>query len=504
MADNIKPEKKENIVVWGFAVYYWLHLPFLKELKSRRNARIHFICSSPDSVNYWRALDQDGIIDSYATTGHLFDEYDKCDTPAEDIYKEARGFEEKYGIYAVDILQTDRHLGRGFSAAGTGHPRSRLSDKAEYVRSINILNRIFRFWEEYFDKINPELVIGLQANIIGKPFMAIARHRGVPVRVFKPAKYRSRHYWVVDEHYYSPDIEKNFTAISDVSDLIGEDDTEGQIREAHVTGVYAKFLKRSSKKALLKDITGQIKAHLYKKYKGITGMGGYRLSENIRYILRTHRYLRSMHSFKTVTLDELRGKRYILYPLHTEPEMALGTFSPEFNEQLAAIEFIAKNLPAGALLVVKEHLLAIGRRPKDFYSTILEIPNCVMVSPRLNALNVAEGSCGVAVITSTAGAEAAIKGIPVISFGAHNIINFLPHVHSVSSWMELRPLLHKLCGEEDPSEKSRRLEDGLRYLAAVKASSVEFDRKKLYSKEEEAKVLCSSLIESLDTQREAA
>ncbi|MBL7068250.1 MAG: hypothetical protein ISS34_00105 [Candidatus Omnitrophica bacterium] len=488
----------ENVVVWGFAVYYWLHIPFLKELKARENVKIHFICSSPQSVEYWRGLDREGVIDTYVTINHFFNEYDRCQEAAQDIYDKARYYEDRYNVYAVDALQTDRHLGRGFSAAGTGHPRSHLSDKASYIKSVNIFNKIFKFWEDYLDKTKPDLVIGLQVGIIGKIFMAVARHRSIPVRIFNGAKYRSRHYWVVDEYYSSPEVKKNFADIKNIDEFVDEEDLNGPIEESYIKGVYQRFLKKSSKVTLLKEIILQIRSYLYKRYKKVVSMGGYRLSENIKYLYRAHKGSKVMKNLKTASLDELSDKPYIFYPLHTEPEMAVGTFSPEFNEQLAAIEFMAKNLPAGALLAVKEHLLAIGRRPGDFYKTIQDIPNVVMVSPLENALRIAKSSRGVAVITSTLGVEAAISGIPVISFGAHNVFNFLPHVHVVSSWRELRPLLHRLCAGDGRAEaKNRRTQEGLRFLAAIKASSVDFDQKEIGSKEREADILYPSLIESL-------
>ena len=35
--------------------------------------------------------------------------------------------------------------------------------------------------------------------------------------------------------------------------------------------------------------------------------------------------------------------------------------------QLTAINVLARDLPADYIIVVKEHLSALGRRPKDFY-----------------------------------------------------------------------------------------------------------------------------------------
>jgi hypothetical protein len=236
-------------------------------------------------------------------------------------------------------------------------------------------------------------------------------------------------------------------------------------------------------------------------------MGNSKLFEDIRYLWRMHKAMRYLDALQTVSVDKLDALSFIFYPLHAEPEISLGTLSPEFNEQLALIELIAKNLPAGTFLVVKEHLGALGRRPTEFYSTLKDIPNVLLLHPYEYAIKVAKKARAVAVITSTLGTEAAILGVQVISFGIHNEFNFLPHVHVVESWKELRPLLHKLCAEDSEEAKKRRREDGIRYLAALKASSVDLNwsdytsQKREPATEKEVDVLYPSLMQGLGVNK---
>lgn len=93
------------------------------------------------------------------------------------------------------------------------------------------------------------------------------------------------------------------------------------------------------------------------------------------------------------------------------------------------------------------------------------------MDPGAYAVDAIRGARAVAVITSTVGFEAAMLGVPVISFGLHNAYNFLPHVHVVESWMALRPLLQRLCAEPTPEERAQWCADGFRFLAAVQQSS---------------------------------
>jgi hypothetical protein len=233
-------------------------------------------------------------------------------------------------------------------------------------------------------------------------------------------------------------------------------------------------------------------------------MGNYKLSENIKFLFKWNKKIRDSYKLKTTDTKELPKIDYVFYPLHTEPETAMGLLSPEFNEQMAVVELVAKNLPAGIWLVVKEHLGAVSRRPSDFHTTLLEIPNLKMVAPYEYAVTVAKDARCVLTISSTVGVEAAILGIPVIAFGIHNNFNFLPHVYLIESWKQLRPLLNKICSEDTQEAKDRRKADGLKYLAALKISSIDLSFSNYGSlnrapaTEKELEVLYTSLIKSLD------
>jgi len=467
----------KNIVIWGIANFNWLWMPLAKELKRRNNAKIYFICSGQQSVENWKKLDKEGIVDSYVTTNYFFFEYDNCTDLPDEVYARARHYEEKYNTLVVDVLQTDKHLGLGFSAGGPNHPKSELGAKSDYLKSVNLFNKVFKFWEDYLDKVKPELVICASSGIVGKSFSVIARYRGIPIRYPALARYQSYFYWVTDEYFTFSAIEEKFNAISEkkVNELVTEEEPNNSKRLPWAQKYYKIWTKDRPFITLIKWIIGQIKIYSYRRYHRIVNMGNYKFLENIKYLIRKSIGLKNAKHLKTIELKDLDNKSLVFFPLHAEPETSLGMLSPEFNEQLAAIELLAKNLPSGTLLVVKEHLGYSPSRPRDFYSTILSIPNVVMVSPHEYATDVIKMARCVIVITSTVGQEAAVLGVPVISFGIHNNYNFLPHVHVVQSWKELRPLLSKLLKEETQEGQRKRKADGRKFLAALKASSINLE-----------------------------
>jgi predicted glycosyltransferase len=130
--------------------------------------------------------------------------------------------------------------------------------------------------------------------------------------------------------------------------------------------------------------------------------------------------------------------------------------------------------------VVKEHLTAVGPRPDDFYKSLAMMTNLILLDPLEPSLDLIRLSKGVATVTGTAGLEAAFLGIPVISFGKHNIYNVVPHVHYMSSWLQIPEAVRSII-ENFTSEKETRERDGARFLQAminisIDCKDVDFNR----------------------------
>ena len=163
-------------------------------------------------------------------------------------------------------------------------------------------------------------------------------------------------------------------------------------------------------------------------------------------------------------LESLKGKKFIFFPLLTEPEIAIHGVADDFFFQLSAINIICRDLPADYILVVKEHLLSLGRRPKDFYAQINDLKNVVLVDPTDIGLEYVKKCNALACITGTAAWEAAVIGKPVISFSKNNSINILDHVFYVHDKGNLRPIFKKLENNIFPSESS--VIDGAKFYKA--------------------------------------
>ena len=190
-------------------------------------------------------------------------------------------------------------------------------------------------------------------------------------------------------------------------------------------------------------------------------------------------------------------------PLATEPETTLSVLSPEYFFQHEAIVAIARDLPAGVLLVVKEAVYALGRRQPEFYKQVKDLKNVVLLHPEERALDVMKRSLAVACIAGTAGYEAAAMGIPVVSFGRHNLFGFMDHVFVIRDNTELKDALAVICNGDINLEQAWR--DGARFFATIMKISFEMPNFNILDRasynDEGLENAYNSLIESMPKSR---
>jgi len=108
---------------------------------------------------------------------------------------------------------------------------------------------------------------------------------------------------------------------------------------------------------------------------------------------------------------------YVLFPLHTEPEVTLLVYSKSYLNQIEVARNVASNLPAGMNLVVKEHPRSVGKRPMGYYRKLLEIPNARLADPAMTSRKAILNSKLVSTIAGSIGLEAVFLRKPVMTFG---------------------------------------------------------------------------------------
>jgi capsule polysaccharide export protein KpsC/LpsZ len=125
------------------------------------------------------------------------------------------------------------------------------------------------------------------------------------------------------------------------------------------------------------------------------------------------------------------GEKYVLYPIHFQPEASTLVQAPMYLDQIALLQDIARSLPIGYRLYVKEHVSNRGRRPLEFYQAIRAIHGTRLLGPDEDTWSLIRNASAIAVITGTMGWEGLFFDKPVVTFG-DVFYNILPGVTKAS------------------------------------------------------------------------
>ena len=440
-----------------------LYSELVRLLKERLGTSVHVFCAIPEDVRAFENLGRDGQFESIAgeaVMDRLARDADSSLTE-EDVLPRAQRWEKRLGHSLNRLVMTNRHLGRGFSLGAFHHPRSSYSEESTYPQVLKAVCDCLDFWEgELLDK-----GIGLVLNP-SKELAAVADLLGIPHRTLDSSRIGDHHHWAVNEYWENPAFADAFETARATS---GDGALEEPYRQAGIER--QNILDRFGYRALTRDLSHLLAKWTYGRLRDYTTARGYYLSENMKYYIRMAFADRELARLPTKRLSDLKGKPFVFYPLHEEPEAVLSVGSPEFMNQLGAISSLARDMPAGATLAVKETVYGIGRRPDNFYRQICEFKNVSWLDFRELGINVVREATAVATIAGTAGFDAAVMGKPVIAFGRRNFYNFIPHVHVVRREEDIAPLLRDIVEGNYDAAKLRA--DGARAKAAVLAASFE-------------------------------
>jgi hypothetical protein len=145
----------------------------------------------------------------------------------------------------------------------------------------------------------------------------------------------------------------------------------------------------------------------YRSDPNLPGIWG-RISEVI--LVRWNRF-RSRRFF--VPYQNVLKSDFLFFPLHYEPEIATLVISQ--YDQLSVIDIVARQLPIGWKMVIKDHPVMIGQRSADFFRQILKrYPNVVVVDPSVNAQRLIQASRAVLTLNGTVALEALVLAKPII------------------------------------------------------------------------------------------
>ena len=378
------------------------------------------------------------------------------DIDGKNIVQECLRRELRYGETFAMISSYDRALGKGYLFNADRHP-DMIRSWWPHERKLRDMLEDFLYYEHLMSRHAPDLVI---SHFPVKIPTVVARGQGAKTLSVTSARFGEKFMWVENEHlensHMTLSLKESLAAVAktgDYSDVDYVQLTESVVRHSRIDYSYRHALKYAVSRTL-KESRARIRtaaSHVLRRKK-LDARVGYRFLGWVPSGLRRpyiYRYI-GKHG---VTPDELGGRRIVYLPLHLEPEGALLSVSPEFNNSMELIAWVSKSMPADAVVVVKEQPFSYGIRSKHYYENLRRIGNVLLARPSTHPWEWIRASALVATITGTTGIESVYFEKPVLSFGRHQAVNHLPTVRFADSYESTKAGVEELLRIGGPGDE---------------------------------------------------
>ena len=377
------------------------------------------------------------------------------------VMEEALKIEENYNVRLNILMSEDRALGQGYLTNVSRIPDI-IRASFDYKTKLMAVVKEFKAIENILT--SSKFVIKIWPN---KIVSSVCKARGIKSFSFVPIKFGLRMFWSDDDYITSSKyikrlnilVNENHTTNPEV--IKYEIDIDADTFNKSISFSYFNAIKESLK-VIFSDTQSRIrnknKCNSYHYLGWIPSI--FRSVSNWNFIIKNSK-----------TIDDVKDFKLVFFTLHLEPEVALQSFSPEFNNSMEAITWISKSLPANYALVIKEQVLSYGVRSRWFYKQLIKIPNVVIAHPDIHSWEWINKSSIVATITGTVGQEAVHFKKPVISFGKHQIINSLSTVFYVTNYFEVKSAVDNLIA--NPLNKKEMLNNSIAFKKAQIKTSID-------------------------------
>jgi hypothetical protein len=305
--------------------------------------------------------------------------------------------------------------------------------------------------------------------------------------------------WFIEPSFFKGHllfIKNSFSALSfsegvhdspshDLKDYLDKAKKNGTIvipkKDAHqYSKAWKKIVNAKNAKRLYKKL---IDKYYYKKYQEFGHVERY-VSLHLNMLLNSIK-------LKAYYQDLSAIGSFVYYPLHVPGDMALTLRSPQYLDQLALIDFIARSIPHSYQLVIKEHPAMIGAiEAKGIIDLLKRNPNITLLNPAVNNYDVLSKADSIVSVNSKSGAEALLLGKTVLVFG-DAFYSKCPLVNYVENLRDFPSMIRQALIKP----KNIDLNEKLKYFEAVWRESHSGE---LYiSDKENVDVFCSSILANL-------
>ncbi len=416
---------KDKILFW--IDMEWLKFCIAKFLQQNYDCQLYAIFDTDKiSTNFFK---KQKIVNFEKTW--FYRDYIKNDNDKIDIAF-LQNFEKKYGINLWEVAYSERF----FFNYNPYH-------KFNYNEIVTILEKECKLFESVLDEVKPDyLIIKLTDSHQSHLIHQLCKARGIKVLMMGPTRFAYR-YAIYQDYDNLGNIDfKNYRpknlSLSELQNYLNKYNAVKETKDFEA-GSKVSFFNRMRRYWHFIMSVGDSD---FKSY--YANFGKTRLKIMFKFIFLKRWYRKSFidkNFSKSIDADE----KFIYFPLHVEPERSLLLVAPFHTNQIEIITQIAKALPIGFKLYVKEHvgMSIYGWRERSYYQKILSLPNVCLIHPSVNSIDLLKKCSLVITIGGTTGVEAAFHLKPTVVF-ADVGYSMLSSIYRLRNVEELPQVINKM------------------------------------------------------------
>lgn len=351
--------------------------------------------------------------------------------------KKILAFEKKYGQPSLwDAIVSDRRVYLGKYCKQT----QSYTPAFGHNHMLSLIEVGIDRIETFIDSIRPDVILSLDPVTFGDYlFYLIARKRNIPMLFFRTTKIKNYVRFedvmfgcspILKESYDSyrkhlVDDQWVIAAKKYLSEILQSD-----IKYEGMINIPSKTPENKQRNSPLGSVVRLIGSEMRYQFK-------YRGDHHNPGVLIPSIYSKIITPIKARVAGRLYAKSYLnsnaltsfpyaFFPLQSEPEIAGLIWGKPYMNQIESARQIARSLPMGFKLVVKEHPRALGYRSLGYYKKLLNIPNVVLLHPDQEVRSIIKGAAIVISIAGFVGFEAVLYKKPSIMLGGPRPFSILP------------------------------------------------------------------------------
>jgi hypothetical protein len=322
------------------------------------------------------------------------------------------------------LTEIQQRLGSGLRPLNRYRMAERYFEDRDPAWQLDQLSRYARWFDRYFAESAPLGLIGEWPDVLSL-WLAydMARAHDVPVVEMIPSVVPPDRVYPMSDYAEIPGARDRFEELI-ATGLTDEDrDRARRSRESAPYGAAVSYLhSRTTRDRVQRMLNGRFIREQIAHNRAQT---------QERKVGNWHVQPKSLEWMSDRVLTKTRGRfadrRYLtapmperpflFFPLHFQPEASTLIAGSYFVNQLEVVRSLAKSVPIGWEVAVKEHFWMRGQRELDFYRELEAIPNVSLTALDIPTRDLVDRAEVLAVIASNAGLEASLGGKGVLAFG---------------------------------------------------------------------------------------